>query len=86
MKMTPPCVLDNAGVNILKNEGSEQELTSAEIQEEVRKYQRYFSQVAEPNLGRVREIQEEIKKGTYLTSEMVQETANRLALRFLRKE
>jgi anti-sigma28 factor (negative regulator of flagellin synthesis) len=41
---------------------------------------------AEPNLGRVREIKEEIKNGTYLTREIIEEAAMQLALRLLRKE
>lgn len=54
--------------------------------EEVRKYVRMLPQVAEPNLARVREIREQIEKGTYLTPEMIEETAARLMFRFLRKE
>ena len=57
-----------------------------ELQEELRKYLRYLPQVAEPSLARVREIKDEIQRGTYLTREMIEETASRLALRFLRKE
>ena len=54
--------------------------------EEVRKYLRLIPTEAEPNLGRVREIKEEIKKGTYLTREIIEEAAMQLALRLLRKE
>lgn len=54
--------------------------------EEVRKFLRLIPTEAEPNLGRVREIKEEIKKGTYLTREMIEEAAMQLALRLLRKE
>ena len=54
--------------------------------EEVRKYVRMLPQVAEPNLARVREIREQIGKGTYLTPEMIEEAASRLMFRFLRKE
>ena len=54
--------------------------------EEVRKYLRLIPTEAEPNLGRVREIKEEIKKGTYLTREIIEEAAVQLALRLLRKE
>ena len=54
--------------------------------EEVRKYLRLIPTEAEPNLGRVREIKEEIKKGTYLTREMIEEAAMQLAIRLLRKE
>ena len=70
----------------LPNQEAGKELTPAEIQEEVRKYLRLLPQVAEPNLARVREIKEQIKEGTYPTREMIEETASRLALRFLRKE
>ena len=54
--------------------------------EEVRKYLRLIPTEAEPNLGRVREIKEEIKKGTYLTREMIEAAAMQLAIRLLRKE
>lgn len=54
--------------------------------EEVRKYLRLIPTEPEPNLGRVREIKEEIKKGTYLTREMIEEAAMQLALRLLRKD
>ena len=40
----------------------------------------------EPNFGRIDEIREEIKKGTYLTPEVIEETAARLAIRFMRRE
>ena len=53
--------------------------------EEVRKYLRLIPTEAEPNLGRVREIKEEIKNGTYLTREIIEEAAAQLALRLLRK-
>lgn len=53
--------------------------------EEVGKYVRLISQSPDPNLGRVEEIKEEIKKGTYLTPEMVDEAAEKMAARFLRK-
>ena len=54
--------------------------------EEIRKYLRLIPTEAEPNLGRVREIKEEIKKGTYLTREIIEEAAMQLAIRLLRKE
>ena len=58
---------------------------SAKDSEEVRKYLRLIPSEPEPNLGRVREIKEEIKKGTYLTRDMIEEAAMQLALRLLRK-
>ena len=57
-----------------------------EEREEVRKYVRMLPHVAEPNLARVREIREQIEKGTYFIPEMIEETASRLMFRFLRKE
>lgn len=54
--------------------------------QEVRKFARLISQEPEPNLGRVREIKEEIKKGTYPTKEMIEEAATQLAIRFMKKE
>ena len=54
--------------------------------QEVRKFSRLIPSEAEPNLGRVREIKEEIARGTYLNPEVIEETAARLAIRFMRKE
>lgn len=59
---------------------------SQKERDEVRKYLRLMPGVANPNLGRVREIKEEIKKGTYLSREMIEEAAMQLALRLLRKK
>lgn len=60
---------------------------SAHVNErdEVRKYLRLVPNAADPNLGRVREIKEEIKNGTYLTREVIEEAAMQLAIRLLRK-
>jgi hypothetical protein len=54
--------------------------------QDVRKFSRLIPSEPEPNIGRVKEIQEEIEKGTYLTPEVIEETAARLAIRFMRKE
>ena len=65
----------------------DQEPLSAEIRAEVRKYVRLMPEIPEPNLTRVQEIKEQLQNGTYtVTKEMIEETASRLALRFLRKE
>ena len=71
---------------ILIEQDLKREKGAPEIQEEIRRYIRLLPEVAEPNLARVRELKEEIQQGTYLTREMIEETASRLALRFLRKE
>ncbi len=54
--------------------------------DEVRKFAKMIPFEPEPNMGRVQEIREEIKKGTYLTPEILDETAVRMAVRFMRKE
>lgn len=53
---------------------------------EVTKFAKLIPSELEPNMGRVEEIKEEIKKGTYLKQEMIDETAARLAIRFMQKE
>lgn len=52
--------------------------------EELNKYIRLVSQAPEPNMGRVLEIKEEIKDGTYLQPEMIEGTAMNLARRLYR--
>lgn len=53
---------------------------------DVQKYVRMIPDEAEPSLGRVREIKEEIKKGTYLKKEMLDQTAARMAARLCRPQ
>ena len=53
---------------------------------EVAKFAKLIPSELEPNMGRVQEIKEEIEKGTYLTSVMIEETSARLAIRFMQKE
>ena len=57
-----------------------------QLLQEMRKFVKLVAEEPEPNLGRVREIKEEIMRGTYLTPEVIEETAARLAIRFMRKE
>ena len=53
---------------------------------DVHKYAQMIPSELEPNFGRVGEIKEEIRNGTYLRPEMIDETAARLAIRFTRRE
>ena len=53
---------------------------------DVYKFEKLIPSEPEPNQGRVDEIKEEIAKGTYLTPEMIEETAARIAIRFMKKE
>ena len=84
--MNASCLSGDSELKTL-GQPSEREPISAELQGEVRKYLKLLPEIAEPNLARVREIKEQIQQGTYrVTPEMVEETASRLTLRFLRKE
>ena len=83
--MSSFCTSDDSRLKILAP--LDQEPLSAEIRAEVRKYVRLMPEIPEPNLTRVQEIKEQLQNGTYtVTKEMIEETASRLALRFLRKE
>lgn len=53
---------------------------------EVHKYAQLIPSEPEPNMGRLDEIKDEIRKGTYLKPEMIEETVARLAIRFMMKE
>ena len=53
---------------------------------EVEKYARLVPSEPDPNQGRIQEIKDEIKKGTYLIPEKVEETAAHIALRFMKRE
>src|SRR3989338_819158 len=53
------------------------------IWQEVQYYLRQIPEEPDPNMGRVAEIKQEIQDGVYLTPEMIDEVATRLAVRFL---
>ena len=53
---------------------------------EVQKYAQLIPSEPEPNMGRLQEIKDEIRKGTYLTPEVIEETIARLAVRFMTSE
>ena len=53
---------------------------------EVHKFAALIPSELEPNMGRLEEIKDEIRKGTYITSEMIEETAARLAIRLIKPE
>lgn len=63
-----------------------QNTTDESLWKDVQRFARIVPSEPEPNLGRVQEIKDEIRKGTYLSSEKIEETAARLAVRFLRRE
>ncbi len=53
---------------------------------EVHKFAQLIPFEPEPNMGRLGEIKAEIQKGTYLTPEVMEETAARLVIRFMKPE
>jgi hypothetical protein len=53
---------------------------------EVAKFAELIPSEPDPNFGRLDEIKEEIKNGTYLTPQVIEETAARLAIRFTKRE
>ncbi len=54
--------------------------------QEVRKFSNLVPHEPDPNQGRVQEIKEELRKGTYLTRDKIDEAAARIAARFLKPE
>ena len=52
--------------------------------QEIRRYAKLIPSEANPHLGRVQEIKEEIKSGRYPTQEMIDAAAARLASRLLK--
>ncbi|MBI4387971.1 MAG: hypothetical protein HY582_02885 [Candidatus Omnitrophica bacterium] len=75
-----------------KNEFSQQlgiqmkEQGEGDLKREVEKYKRLLKDVSDPNCGRIKELKEAIRKGTFLTKEAISETAERIAARFLGRE
>lgn len=58
-----------------------------ELWRQIQKFARYMSAVPEPNFSRVQEIKDDLRKGKYkITDEMLDETATRLSMRFLKRE
>jgi hypothetical protein len=63
-----------------------QSLEEEKMWREVAKFAELIPSEPDPNFGRLDEIKEEIKKGTYLTPQVIEETAARLAIRFTQRE
>ncbi len=57
-----------------------------ELWREVYYFARLIPAEPDPNMGRVAEIKEEIQSGAYITPEVIEETAARLAIRFMKPE
>ena len=53
------------------------------LNQEIEKYKRLLKEIPDPNFGRIRELKDSIRRGTFLTKEAIMETAERIAARFL---
>ena len=84
--------MDKASCALPKSESNWQlgiqmrETGESELKKEIEKYKRLIEDVSEPNCGRIKELKEAIRKGTFLTKEAIMESAERIAARFLGKE
>ncbi|HXV27456.1 MAG TPA: hypothetical protein VD913_00680 [bacterium] len=63
-----------------------QTLEDERLWKDIERFSRLIPAEPEPNMGRVQEIREEIEKGHYLRPEVLEETAARLVIRFMKKE
>lgn len=62
------------------------EAGESNVKKEIEKYKRLMEDIPGPNCGRIRELKDAIRKGTFLTKEAIMESAERIAARFLGKE
>ncbi|OGW80864.1 MAG: hypothetical protein A3G33_05575 [Omnitrophica bacterium RIFCSPLOWO2_12_FULL_44_17] len=57
-----------------------------DFKKDIEKFKREIEDIPEPNFGRIEELKEKIRNKTFLTKEAIEETAMRLAAKFLGKE
>lgn len=62
------------------------DVNSPSLKQEIERFKRELRDVPEPNFGRIQELREKIKKKMLITKEAIEETAERLAERFLGKQ
>lgn len=79
------CTLPQKGFH-KHEETQSRPIKESELKRELEKYRKLIDDVSEPNCGRITELKEAIRSGTFLTKEAIQETAERIAARFLGKE
>ncbi len=85
----PKCEYDSSGKRLRKIQIERPSIQTPEeerLWRDVHKYAQLIPSEPDPNMGRVEEIREEIRKGTYLSKEVIDETVARLAIRFMKKE
>ena len=83
--MEAGCVLPN-GRKIRIEKPAIQNSEEEKLWRDVHKFAQLIPFEPDPNMGRADEIKAEIRNGTYLTPEVIEETAARLTIRFMRAE
>ncbi len=84
--------VDKAYCALPKNESNWQlgiqmkDREESDLKKDIEKYKRLIEDISDPNCGRIRELKDAIRKGTFLSKEAMIETAERIAARFLGKE
>ena len=56
---------------------------SSSLKQDIERFKRELKGISDPNVGRIQELKEKIKKKTLITKEAIEETAERLLERFL---
>jgi hypothetical protein len=56
------------------------------LKQEIDRLKRKLKDISDPNVGRIQELKEKIKKKTLITKEAIEEAAERLAERFFGKD
>lgn len=56
---------------------------SMNLKQEVERFKRELQKLPDPNFGRIEELKEKIKNKTLITREAIEESAERIAERFL---
>nr|CAX68949.1 hypothetical protein JG2_0210 [uncultured bacterium] len=78
------CIVSHAEVELTRSQMNESDYKPTK--EEIQKWLRELKNVPEPNCGRIQELKDKIKNKTLITKESIEETAIRLAARFLGKD
>ena len=85
-------MLDHADCALPKNENAwmggvqMKNSDSPNLKQEIDRLKRKLKDISDPNVGRIQELRDKIKKKTLITKEAIEEAAERLAERFLGKD
>lgn len=79
------CALPKSESNWMGGVQMKNPQNSVSLKQEVERFKRELRKIPDPNFGRIEELKEKIKNKTLITREAIEETAERLAERFLGK-